>query len=151
MGLRTLPTSGKVYCDTSVFIYSIEDHPTYSCLVDPLWDGVLAQKIEVITSELTYMETMVGPIKLNDLALVDEYEEFFNNDLLIVLTIDRPILFQAARCRAATGLRTPDAIHVATAEKMECDLIFTNDLRLRGKTAIPILTFDELVSTNGTP
>jgi predicted nucleic acid-binding protein len=42
-----------------------------------------------------------------------------------LLPITRPILLEAARLRAATKLKTPDAIHAATAMDAGCALFVT--------------------------
>ena len=40
MGSLILPASGLVYADTPVFIYSLEKHPVYEPLPQPLWRAV---------------------------------------------------------------------------------------------------------------
>lgn len=37
MGKLVLPESGILYVDTSVLIYTIEGHPDYYSLLQPLW------------------------------------------------------------------------------------------------------------------
>ena len=37
MGSLNLPSSGVVYVDTAPVIYSVEQHPDYLALLDPLW------------------------------------------------------------------------------------------------------------------
>ncbi len=46
--------------------------------------------------------------------------------------IDDEVLEKAASLRAETGLRTPDAILVATSMLAGCDVLITNDGRLKG-------------------
>ena len=53
------------------------------------------------------------------------------SDHLAVVPVERPILIEAARQRAALRLRMPDAIHVATAVTAGCDVFLTNDSRLK--------------------
>lgn len=43
------------------------------------------------------------------------------------LKLDEEILRATINCIEETGLRTLDAIHVATAHKMKCDLFLTGD------------------------
>jgi predicted nucleic acid-binding protein len=48
-----------------------------------------------------------------------------------VLRVDREVFRQAARLRADfAGLKTPDAIHLATALQHRCNEFWTNDGRL---------------------
>jgi hypothetical protein len=53
----------KVYLDTSPIIYSVEKHADYWQLLTPLWQSLKASEIEVYSSGLTLLETLVQPIK----------------------------------------------------------------------------------------
>ncbi len=63
MGALNLPASGLVYLDANSLIYTVEKHPVYGPLLQPLWRAAQARTIEVVTSELALMETLVGPLK----------------------------------------------------------------------------------------
>ena len=63
MGTLTLPASSVVYVDTPVVIYSVEKHPDYWPLLRPLWWASQAGDVEIVSSKLTVMETLVGPLK----------------------------------------------------------------------------------------
>ena len=63
MGSLTLPASGLVYIDTMTLIYTVERYPAYWPLLDPLWLAAQSGMIEIVSSELTLMETLVGPLK----------------------------------------------------------------------------------------
>lgn len=57
---------------------------------------------------------------------------------------------QAARIRAETGFRLPDAIHVATAAVSGAEAFLTNDARLdRPGAGIPVLVLDRLLREVG--
>jgi predicted nucleic acid-binding protein len=131
MGTLTLPTSGLVYIDTNSVIYSVEKHPTYSPLLQPLWQAAQAKTIEVATSELTLMETLIGPFKNNDATLEKTYEQALQNTDIRLLPITLAILRQASKLRATTTLKTPDALHAATALIANCALFVTNDVGFR--------------------
>ena len=47
MGTLTLPTSGLVYLDANSVIYTVEKHPLYGPLLQPLW---LAAQAGIILS-----------------------------------------------------------------------------------------------------
>lgn len=146
MGSLTLPESGTVYADAQIFIYSVEKHPTYSPLLRPLWEAVQAGKLEVVSSELTLMETLVGPIKKADQALISTYDRLYEQAGVRLLPITRGILRQAADPRATTTLRTPDAIHAATCIATGCAMFLTNDSRFRSMKNVPIVMLDDLAS-----
>lgn len=39
MGSLKLPTSGLVYFDSQAVIYSVETHPDYWSLLEPVWEA----------------------------------------------------------------------------------------------------------------
>jgi predicted nucleic acid-binding protein len=83
----------------------------------------------VLTSELTALEVLVGPLKASNTTLETLYRQapFSSLDLRLV-PISLAILEPAARLRATVaGLKTPDAIHAATALASKCELLLTND------------------------
>jgi len=55
MGTLILPSSGLVYADTQVLIYSVEKHPEYAPLLRPLWQSVEAEQAVAVSSELALM------------------------------------------------------------------------------------------------
>ena len=54
------------------------------------------------------------------------------------------IAHRAAEYRARYGLRTPDAIHVATAVQARAEVFLTNDRRLRRVEEIDVLLVEDL-------
>ena len=147
MGTLTLPTQGQVYLDAQGFIYSVEQHPVYQPLLRPLWTEVQSGAITVVTSELTILETLVKPLKVSDLALVVRYEQFLQEPGILLTAVTPAVLKEAARLRANyNSLRTPDAIHAATALLSACSLFITNDLRLRSLAgSIPLAMLQDLL------
>ena len=45
MGALTLPASGLVYLDANPVIYTVEKHPVYGPLLQPLWMAAQAKAI----------------------------------------------------------------------------------------------------------
>jgi hypothetical protein len=66
MGSLSLPASGSVYVDAAPVIYAVERHADYAPLLLPLWAAMDAQQIEVVTSELTLLETLIKPLRDGD-------------------------------------------------------------------------------------
>ncbi|PYT09743.1 MAG: hypothetical protein DMF60_01915 [Acidobacteria bacterium] len=75
MGSLSLPASGVIYIDTAPIIYSVEKHPDYAPSLRPVWAASKSGAIQVITSELALLETLVGPLKHGDSELADVYSE----------------------------------------------------------------------------
>ena len=86
-------------------------------------------KYEIITSTLTVGEILTKPYKENRLDLIRTYQEFFEEMVLIDLNNDIASLF--AKKRAHCGIKTPDAVQIASAVYAKADLFVTNDVRLQ--------------------
>ena len=57
----------------------------------------------------------------------------------------RQIWEDTARLRAETGLKTPDALHGATALRAGCALFITNDTDYRRVDGLPVVVLDDLL------
>jgi predicted nucleic acid-binding protein len=146
MGSLTLPTSGAVYADAQVFICSVERHPKYAPLLRPLWESVANNGLEIVSSELTLLETLVGPLKRGDSTLETDYENVFMWPGIRLFPITQSILRAGARLRATlSSLRTPDAIHAATANSCFSTLVLTNDVVFRRIPGLPVVILDDLI------
>jgi predicted nucleic acid-binding protein len=64
-----------------------------------------------------------------------------------MLPVTRDILEQAARSRAESTMRLPDAIHVATAQAHGCNVFLTNDGRIRAPAGLTAITLAELAQS----
>ena len=139
MGSLTLPATGAVYVDAQAVIYSVERHPVYAPVLRPLWAGAEARAVEVLSSDLLVLETLVAPYKNKDAALAADPG-------IRLVEISREILRDAARLRSSIAtLRTPDAIHAATARRVACALFVTNDSVFRRVPGLPVIMLDDIV------
>lgn len=144
MGQLNIPDSAVVYADTAVFIYSVESHPDYWHLLQPLWVKFQSNEISIVTSQLTLMECLVVPLRMGNTILIDAYEQILSEVSLV--PISEGILRNAAQLRATINLRTPDAIHAATARNESCTLFLTNDIRLRNIPDLPVVILAEVLA-----
>jgi predicted nucleic acid-binding protein len=108
-----------------------------------MWLAAASLTVEVVSSDLALMETLVGPYKSGDAALAAAYENLFLQPQTRLLPITQPILREAAQLRATTKLKTPDAIHAATARQAGCALFVTNDAAFRGRAGLPVAVLDD--------
>ena len=147
MGPALLALTGRVYLDSDCIIYAVERHPIFAALLDPFWLQVQNGLATVVTSELAICETQVLPRRLGNAALLSAFDHFFARPELSLIPISRDLLRETARLRAIhTGLRTPDAIHLATAVESGCVAFITNDRRLNGIVTIPIFVLRDVAS-----
>ena len=63
MGQLMLPSSGSVYVDANVVIYSVEKIDPYWTVLQPLWQAAQLGQFVVLSSELVLLETLVKPLK----------------------------------------------------------------------------------------
>ncbi len=146
MGTLIVPGAGLVYLDANPIIYSVEKHPVYWPLLQPLWQAAKGKSIEIVSSDLALMETLIAPMRAGDAALVTAYEQLFQQSQTRLLPITHPILREAAELRATTKLKTPDAIHAATSRQASCVLFVTNDYGYRGVPGLPLVILDDLLT-----
>lgn len=147
MGTLNIPISSLVYVDTSTVIYSVEKFPEYLPLLAPIWLRLQAGEIEIISSELILMETLVLPLRNSDSMLINAYEQLLSSSEIRLIPISQSILRQAANLRATTSLKTPDAIHAATALSISCNQFLTNDKGFRSITDLPVVILSEVLAS----
>lgn len=117
----------KIYLDSCIAIYLVEEHPVYC----PIVEQHLSQTKAVIChSSLTELECLVLPLRLKRTDIADKFNRFFALNLR--LEMPDPIYRHATNLRADFGLKTPDALHLATALHHGCTDFWTNDERLSG-------------------
>lgn len=152
MGAVTIPTSGPTYVDANVVIYTVEKHPRYSPVLRPLWRAADTGACRVFTSELILLETLAGPYKAWAVQLAADYEAFLSLPAIQLVPISQSILREAARLRATTSrLRTPDAIHAATARLNGAASVVTNDAAFRSVPGLNVVVLDDILSGAVTP
>jgi len=78
MGRLTLPTSGSVYLDANGFIYSVEKIEPYHTLLKPMWETAQKNQFEIVSSELTLLETLTKPLRENNTLLENLFRALFN-------------------------------------------------------------------------
>ncbi|MBN3885887.1 MAG: PIN domain-containing protein [Nostoc sp.] len=147
MGQLILPTSGSIYIDTSVAIYTIEGNPDYYSLMQPLWSKFYAGEIKIISSELILMEILVVPLRNGNNSLVADYEELLLSSQVQLIPISQSILRQSANLRATSNLKTPDAIHAATALSVNSNQFITNDKGFRNVPGLPVVILSEVLAS----
>ena len=63
-----------MYLDAAPVIYSVERHADYWALMLPVWAEAKRGGCEIVTSELTLLETLVMPLKRSAANLIAAYE-----------------------------------------------------------------------------
>ena len=147
MGELTLPESSIVYVDTQILIYSVEKHLAYWSLLRPMWLKSKTGGIQIISSELALLETLVAPLRNADSVLITAYETLLLSTEMQLMPMTRAILREAAQLRAQRNLKTPDAIHAATAIAHGCSIFITNDNGFRRVSTLPLVVLSDITAT----
>ena len=144
MGLTTELGVGRVALDTAIFIYFIEENPRFLPEIVPLFKEADEGRRDLITSALTLLEVLVVPYRAGNRLLAERYEALLTRSRgirLVELSHDQ--LRAAAQLRAATSVKTPDALQLVAAISTGCTTFLTNDRRL---PPVPGLRILELAS-----
>ena len=146
MGRLDLKDGAIVYVDTAPIIYSVERHPKYIDLLQPLWTKVNNNEISLFSSELLWLEILVKPLKANNQSIIDLYTELLTSSIQLA-PVDESILRSAAQLRSTTKLKTPDAIHAATAMSCDCTIFLTNDRGFQNTPRLPVVILDQVIQS----
>lgn len=125
--------------DTSPFIYFLNNHPGLAGQARVWFRQIRSGERDGLCSTLLLTELLTGFRKKRDrpgereaLALIHGLRH------LRVSDVTQSIADRAATLRARYGLRTPDAIHLATAIELKAKLFVTSDRKLRSIRGIKI-------------
>jgi len=134
-----------VALDTVVFIYHFEKNKSYFKLTKEIFSRLDKNKdFSAITSILTLLEVSVKPIVDSRNDLLKEYSnKLLYDDKLTTLMIESDIAIKAAELRAKHGIKTPDAIQIATSIIGKANVFITNDSALKKIKEIEVLLLDD--------
>ena len=133
--------------DSSIWIYHFEANERYALLAADILRRVQAGRPSGIISVVTLLELTVQPYRLGKPEIATHYEALLSHfPNLTIVSTNRTIARRAAELRAVYGLRTADAILIATALVSGATVWITNDRALqRLKGVIDVVLLDEFV------
>lgn len=120
----------KFYLDASAVILHIQGGPRVQADINVRLQRATDAGGQVVASDLTRLECRVRPLRTGDAALMARYDQFFSSGEVTLAPVSREAWDLAADVRAKHGLKVPDALHVACAVTLGCDLLLTADRRL---------------------
>ena len=123
----------RVYWDTMLFIYWLEDHPQYARRVDQIRSRMEQRHDQLITGAFTFGEVLAGVYRKGAPQLADESRRLLRSVVAEVVPFTLETADRYARIRGTPGITPADAIHLASAAQAGTDLFLTNDKRLLGK------------------
>ena len=125
--------------------YSVERVEPYRTLLEPMWQEAQDGNLTIVSSPVLVVEALVKPLRDGNTEIELQYRELFASNVVSLLDASYQVFEDAARLRAETGLKTPDALHAATALRAGCALFITNDTDFRRVQGLPIVVLDDLV------
>jgi predicted nucleic acid-binding protein len=138
----------RIGLDSSVLIYHLEDVRPYSDLTEGLFAAIGRGAPAAVLSTISVAELLVKPWRERQPAQVTAFERFVVSlPNASVIAPDVGMANEAARLRAAYGIRLPDALLVATARRERAQAFVTNDRglrRLKGED-ITVVVLDDYV------
>lgn len=138
--IEHLPEGSLLGLDTVAIIYFLERHPTYYAKSLEIFRCIEEGRIKAVMSSLVFAELLVPAYragKPQEAEKVQQVLTAFPN--LEIAPLTPLIAAEAARLRARYGVRTPDAIHLATGIHRQASGFITNDKGLqRVQEELPI-------------
>ena len=92
----------------------------------------------LLTSRLTRLECRVKPLRSNDTVLLSLYDAFFSGAEVELLDLTADVVEKATKLRAKLNVKTPDALHLASAILAGATAFLTGDQALVRCTEIPV-------------
>lgn len=135
----------RVGLDTMCFIYHFEKNYKYLPITETLFRQIERGRWAGVTSVLTLLEVLTGTRKAGNQEMAEKYRFIFRAfPNLTMVMVDEAVADHASVIRAEYGIRTPDAIQLATAFLHHADIFLTNDETLKRVSDIEVITLDDL-------
>lgn len=119
----------RLHLDTNVFVYAIEGEPE---IADPLlrfFEVLRGRTGCAVTSELTLAEVLP---KASDIHRQSYLNLIVESRIFDLQPVSRDILIETASYRRNARMpKLPDAIHAVTAMRASCQIVLSNDVRLK--------------------
>jgi len=123
----------RVYWDTMLFIYWLEDHPQYAKRVGAIRSRMEERGDQLITGAFTFGEILAGAYRKGATQVAADSRRWLKEVVTEVIPFTIETADHYAQIRGTLGVAPADAIHLACAAQAGTDLFLTNDKRLVGK------------------
>jgi predicted nucleic acid-binding protein len=130
-----------------IISYHLANHARYSPYAQAILEAVESGQPEGLITTVTLAEVLTRPAQANDRRAMQDYELYLTHfPHLRIVPLDADLARETARTRAETGLRTPDAVHIAAARLYGADAVVTNDHLWQSRVNTPtVILLDEYV------
>lgn len=130
--------TGNVYVDSNVLIYYVDGSPGFKSLAENAVMAFIRSERRLFSSEITVGECLRGvPRDAPDVSAVF-LTILSNADFISLEPVSLALIKRAAALGAELNMKLVDAIHVATAEALQCEVFLTNDRSIRAPAGIEL-------------
>ena len=127
----------RVFWDTNLFIYLLEDYGSLTDTVFHLRRRMITRGDQLYTSFFTMGELLIKPVARNDDRSIQFYRESLERGATL-LPFSEDAAMHYARIRRDKTIKAPDAIQLSCAAQADMDMFITNDDHLSGKSVAGI-------------
>lgn len=131
-----------IYADSGIIMRWVEGSERVRAAIESRLRRMAEADRTFVTSRLSRLECRCKPLREGHDQLLRLYETFFAGREVIVAEVDAAVVEKATELRATAGLKTPDAIHAATALLVGATEIWTTDRRFGRCPGIRVEVFE---------
>lgn len=126
-----------VVVDSAPLIYWLDDNPEFAPAFEGLFELHAQGVVQIAISTIAMAEVLGGPFRHGQDVLAKRYEKALA--AFDVVPVSQEIAVTAARLRATTGLRLPDALQAATALEVGAVALVTHDRDFSRLTGLRVI------------
>lgn len=130
-----------IYADSGIIMRWIEGTENIRTPIASRWQQLASADRVFVTSRLSHLECRCKPLRERQADLLRLYDAFFVGKEVVLREIDASVVEKATELRATLGLKTPDAIHAATAMLTGTAAFWTTDARFLKCAALTVEIF----------
>jgi uncharacterized protein len=104
-----------IYADSGIVMRWVEGISRVRDLIEMRWRQIPQADRVFVTSRISRLECRCKPLRNHQERLLRQYDVFFSGEEVDFREIDAAVVEKATELRASFGLKTPDAVHAATA------------------------------------
>lgn len=116
-----------IYADANILIRLLEGTPAVRAPIEARLLPLRGTGRFLATSRLSRLECRVKPLRASDTALLTLYEALFGGSEVQLVEISADVVEKATELRASLGIKTPDALHLASAILIQAAAFLTGD------------------------
>jgi len=127
-----------IYLDANVVIRLVEGDAATRAPLTARLAASLRVSASLVTSRLTRLECRSKPLRAGDLGTLAQFDVFFAGVELVLADVSSAVIERATDLRARYNLKTPDALHYATAVEVGATVFLTGDRGLSRCSELPV-------------